>query len=259
MLDYFLFLGKMIELLFSKGYIKLLFATETFAVGINMPTKTVIFTDFMKFNGETRRYIKPHEYTQMAGRAGRRGIDTIGYVIHCNNMIEISLPAYKQLLSSTPQTFISKFKINYSIILKLINEYKINNTQTYVDYIQSSMLTREINKEFDNIKTTIVTLQKDYDSMTVSVHKLRTPYEIITNFLDIKTNQNSKKNKERKRIEMQLKNMIDEYKFIISDSETVIKYKALDDNIKLEKINLDKCQNYIDDTITKLFNILEKK
>ena len=72
---------EMIELLFSKGYIKLLFATETFAVGINMPTKTVIFTGFDKFNGTSMRMLYPHEYTQMAGRAGRRGIDTIGYVV----------------------------------------------------------------------------------------------------------------------------------------------------------------------------------
>ena len=55
---------EMIELLFSKGYIKLLFATETFAVGINMPTKTVLFTGFDKFNGTSMRMLYPHEYTQ---------------------------------------------------------------------------------------------------------------------------------------------------------------------------------------------------
>ena len=90
----------MIELLFDKGYIKLLFATETFAVGINMPTKTVIFTGFDKFNGSTMRLLYPHEYTQMAGRAGRRGLDTIGHVIHLNNMF--SLPyahSYSNLLN----------------------------------------------------------------------------------------------------------------------------------------------------------------
>ena len=70
-------LREMVELLFEKGYIKLLFATETFAVGINMPTKTVIFTSLTKYNGNTMRLILPHEYTQMAGRAGRRGIDTV--------------------------------------------------------------------------------------------------------------------------------------------------------------------------------------
>ena len=71
--------------LFEKKYIKLLFATETFAVGINMPTKTVIFTGLSKFSGQKIRNLLSHEYTQMAGRAGRRGIDMVGHVIHCNN------------------------------------------------------------------------------------------------------------------------------------------------------------------------------
>ena len=56
---------EMVEMLFEKKYIKLLFATETFAVGINMPTKTVIFTSLTKFSGNEMRYLLPHEYTQM--------------------------------------------------------------------------------------------------------------------------------------------------------------------------------------------------
>ena len=77
---------EMIELLFSKGFIKVLFATETFAVGINMPTKTVIFTALSKFDGTGPRELHSHEYTQMAGRAGRRGLDKVGHVIHAVNM-----------------------------------------------------------------------------------------------------------------------------------------------------------------------------
>ena len=61
---------EMIELLYGEGYIKLLIATETFAVGINMPTRSVIFTSLQKFDGNKFRYLMPHEYSQMAGRAG---------------------------------------------------------------------------------------------------------------------------------------------------------------------------------------------
>ena len=68
----------MVELLFSKGFIQLLFATETFSVGLNMPTKTVLFTDVNKFDGSGMRFLHSHEYTQQAGRAGRRGFDTKG-------------------------------------------------------------------------------------------------------------------------------------------------------------------------------------
>ena len=79
-------LKEMVELLYSKGYIKLLFATETFSVGVNMPTKSVIFTDVNKFDGRVARTLYAHEYVQMSGRAGRRGLDKIGYCFHLNNL-----------------------------------------------------------------------------------------------------------------------------------------------------------------------------
>jgi superfamily II RNA helicase len=114
-------LREMIELLFSKGYIKLLFATETFSVGINMPTKTVLFTSLKKFDGNNQRYLLPHEYTQMAGRAGRRGLDTLGHVIHLNNMFPIpELIDYKNILKGNPQTLTSKFHIYPNLLLKSI-------------------------------------------------------------------------------------------------------------------------------------------
>ena len=78
---------EMVEILFGKGYIKLLFATETFAVGINMPTKSVIFSSLSKFDGKGFRLVKGHEYTQMAGRAGRRGKDVKGHIFHLNNLL----------------------------------------------------------------------------------------------------------------------------------------------------------------------------
>ena len=107
----------MTEMLFSKGYIKVLFATETFAVGVNMPAKTVLFCNIQKFNGINFRYLLSHEYTQMAGRAGRRGLDTVGVVIHLLNLFE-DLPNnsdYKFIVSGKPQNLVSKFK-KYIII-----------------------------------------------------------------------------------------------------------------------------------------------
>ena len=73
-------LKEVVERLFTSGLIQLLFTTETFAVGINMPACSVVFDSLEKFDGLGFRYLKAREYHQMSGRAGRRGIDTIGYV-----------------------------------------------------------------------------------------------------------------------------------------------------------------------------------
>ena len=82
-------LREIVELMISKKYIKLLFATESFAIGLDCPIKTAVFSGLTKFDGEHMRYVLPHEYTQMAGRAGRRGIDKIGYIVHCNNLFSL--------------------------------------------------------------------------------------------------------------------------------------------------------------------------
>jgi len=115
-------LREMTEMLFSKGYIKLLFATETFAVGLNMPTKTVIMSSFSKFNGNSMQYLHPHEYTQMAGRAGRRGIDTIGHVIHTNNLFDIPQDnEYSNILNGSPLPLVSKYDTSDNTILTMIH------------------------------------------------------------------------------------------------------------------------------------------
>jgi superfamily II RNA helicase len=137
---------EMIEMLFAKGYIRALFATETFAVGINMPTRTVVFTALNKFSEKGNRWVYSHEYTQMAGRAGRRGIDTVGHVIHLNNMMwgseYIDTTTYRKILSGVPQTLTSKFTVNFGIILNMI-EMGIDYSELET-YSRKSMLNGEI-------------------------------------------------------------------------------------------------------------------
>lgn len=74
-------LKEAVEILFSRSLIRVLFATETFAMGVNMPARTVVFAATRKHDGSGFRSLTPGEYTQMAGRAGRRGRDTSGTVI----------------------------------------------------------------------------------------------------------------------------------------------------------------------------------
>ena len=145
---------EMIEMLFEKRFIKLLFATETFAVGINMPTKTVIFTSFSKFNGNKMRHLLSHEYSQMAGRAGRRGIDTKGDIIICPNLFDLpELKDMKTITSGEPKKLLSKFKISYHLIIHiLLSTKKDNFIDIVTEFSSNSMVHNDIKNYIIGLK-----------------------------------------------------------------------------------------------------------
>ena len=113
-------LKELVELLFARGFVKVLFATETFAVGLNMPTKTVVFTSLVKFDENGQRYLRTDEYTQMAGRAGRRGKDTEGLVLYLPDRDAVDLGAYHHILSGGKQPIRSRMDFHYDFLLKTI-------------------------------------------------------------------------------------------------------------------------------------------
>lgn len=115
------FLKEILEILFSKGYIKLLFATETFAVGINMPTKTVIFTSLQKFTDQSFRPLLSSEYIQMAGRAGRRGKDDKGLVLYIPDRDPLDVFELQSMLTGKASSFQSRMQFEYGFILKALN------------------------------------------------------------------------------------------------------------------------------------------
>ncbi len=115
---------ELVEILFSKGIIKVLYATETFAVGINMPAKTVCFASLNKFDGLNFRQINSKEYFQMGGRAGRRGIDKIGYVITIIDRFYTDLIKLKQISTKDDIPIQSQFKLSFNTVLNLIKNHK---------------------------------------------------------------------------------------------------------------------------------------
>ncbi len=116
-------LKEVVERLFTSGLIQLLFTTETFAVGINMPACTVIFESLEKYDGISFRYLKTREYHQMAGRAGRRGIDPIGYVYARVFPKFAHVESVKRILSGKIEPIESQFNLSYSSILNLYEKY----------------------------------------------------------------------------------------------------------------------------------------
>lgn len=113
---------EIVEILFAKGLVKVLFATETFAMGLNLPTRTVVFSGFRKHDGKGFRDLLPGEYTQMAGRAGRRGLDTVGYVIIVNAGKDEAPPvgALRRMILGDPTKLRSQFRLTYNMILNLL-------------------------------------------------------------------------------------------------------------------------------------------
>lgn len=112
-------LKETIEILFQEGLIKVLFATETFSIGLNMPAKTVVFTSVRKFDGQGQRWVTPSEFIQMSGRAGRRGLDERGIVIM---MIDEKMEptVAKGIVRGEQDKLNSAFYLGYNMILNLM-------------------------------------------------------------------------------------------------------------------------------------------
>jgi len=133
-------LREMIEILMKKKLIKLLFATETLCIGVNVPAKTCVFTGLKKNTGETERNINTSEYRQMAGRAGRRGIDIKG------NVIILPLRDFpydtelRSIVTGANLEIKSNFRFDYQTILRLANNPNINPIQTF----EKSLMNAEI-------------------------------------------------------------------------------------------------------------------
>ncbi|CAM9547544.1 unnamed protein product [Discosporangium mesarthrocarpum] len=112
-------LKEVIEILFQEGLIKVLFATETFSIGLNMPARTVVFTNTRKFDGKDFRWITSGEYIQMSGRAGRRGKDDKGIVIQMLDE-KMDPQVAKGILYGDADPLNSSYHISYNMLLNML-------------------------------------------------------------------------------------------------------------------------------------------
>ena len=112
-------LKEVVELLFQAGLVKVLFSTETFSMGLNMPARTVIFTAVKKYDGVSNRYLTGGEYIQMSGRAGRRGLDRVGIVIAMVGEA-VEPETLKSLTTGGADVLNSSFHLTYNMVLNLL-------------------------------------------------------------------------------------------------------------------------------------------
>jgi superfamily II RNA helicase len=131
---------EVIERLFTSRLLKVIFTTETFALGINMPSRSVIFDELRKFYGRYVRSLKTRDFYQMAGRAGRRGIDKEGFVYCRVNLQRINYEEVKRIIFGKPEEVKSQLNTSYATILNLYEKYKEDLFNIYplsLHYFQS--------------------------------------------------------------------------------------------------------------------------
>ena len=151
-------LKEVIEILFSKGLIKLLFATETFAVGINMPTKTVLFLNYYKYDSEKQglRILRTDEYIQMAGRAGRRGKDDIGHVFYLPEREPPTLDEVQRMMKGGKPRVESRMEFGYDFLLKTLHSKNLK----WRGLMEKSYWFKQWEQNQDSIKKEIEGLTK---------------------------------------------------------------------------------------------------
>jgi superfamily II RNA helicase len=133
-------LKEVIERLFTSRLIKVIFTTETFALGINMPSRSVMFDDLRKFYGRYVRNLKTRDFYQMAGRAGRRGIDQEGFVYCRINPQRINFEEIRRIIYGRPEEVHSQLNTSYATVLNLYEKHREELFKIYplsLHYFQS--------------------------------------------------------------------------------------------------------------------------
>jgi len=140
-------LKEVVERLFTSRLIKLIFATETFALGINMPARTVIFDELRKFYGTGFATLRTRDFYQMAGRAGRRGMDKEGFVAVRLHPNDITYPEVMRVLYGKHEPVISQFNSAYATLLNLHKQFGLQLLDIYPRTLHHYQSTRNGRKK----------------------------------------------------------------------------------------------------------------
>ena len=255
-------LREMVELFISKKYIKVLFATESFAIGLDCPIKTCVFTGITKFDGENNRMLYSHEYTQMAGRAGRRGIDKVGYVIHCNNLFR-SQPTeteYKILMGGKPPSLVSKFRMDYSLVLNVLKTNPETTLETACTFIEKSMMNEELIMEIKTKEAELELAIENEMTKKRNTEFLKTPKDICDAYRTLLNNSlDSRQPKKRAQHSRELKMISDDHPTVLKDIES---WKAVEECIVKSadcKSNVVRLKQFISDQVKRICKLLEEE
>jgi superfamily II RNA helicase len=155
-------LKEIIEVLFSKGFVKIMFCTETFAVGLNMPTKTVLFAGFKKYDDQTggMRMLRNDEYIQMAGRAGRRGKDDKGIVIYLPDREPVEPSEMKAMMKGSRPPIQSRMDFHYDFILKTLQSSEPGQPLKWLSIMEQSYWFQQRQRQIKQVRAELEGCEK---------------------------------------------------------------------------------------------------
>ncbi|MEA5581654.1 RNA helicase [Nodularia harveyana UHCC-0300] len=163
----------LVEELFQQGLIKVVFATETLAAGINMPARTTVISTLSKRTDSGHRLLNPSEFLQMAGRAGRRGMDLQGHVVTVQTPFEGSKEA-AYLATSQPDPLVSQFTPSYGMVLNLLQIHTLEQAKELIERsFGQYMATLHLRPEYEEMAELQAQLtQLETQIATVSEHEI---------------------------------------------------------------------------------------
>ncbi|KAK9184534.1 hypothetical protein WN943_024884 [Citrus x changshan-huyou] len=175
-------LKEVTEILFQEGLIKCLFATETFSIGLNMPAKTVVFTNVRKFDGDKFRWISSGEYIQMSGRAGRRGIDERGIcILMVDDKMEPSTA--KMMLKGSADSLNSAFHLSYNMLL---NQIRCEEGSPE-NLLRNSFYQFQADHAIPDLEKQAKVLEEERDSMVIEEEdSLKNYYNLLQQYKSLK-------------------------------------------------------------------------
>ena len=252
-------LREIVEFMILKKYIKLLFATESFAIGLNCPIRSAIFSSLTKFDGTHMRFLLPHEYNQAASRCGRRGLDTIGHVIHCNNLFDMPTSnEYKDILCGKPQTLVSKFRISFPVVLNLMRNNKCAFSD-FVDFVNKSMCKGEIAKTLVGEREYLEKLKTEIEVAERGLKGIQTPIDVCNRYLYLKDFAPTVANKKRKDAEREMSQILSDNRNCMLESGQVKKRNALLCEMESGESYITHLETYIPRNVKTICDILVER
>jgi superfamily II RNA helicase len=198
-------LKEMVELLFAKGFIKILFCTETFAVGLNMPTRTAVFLDLKKPSEQGLRPLRPDEYIQMAGRAGRRGKDKQGVVIYLPARNPVEPDDLSRIMSGTLQPLTSRIQFHYDFVLKALHAASATSatgqTPIWEMVLESSYWNAQRQHMKQAAQSQLTTLEQEETTIKITEDQIHDLFDRDTLVNTVQTSVNAPKRKAQQELE----------------------------------------------------------